>query len=147
MDWSIELIMVVRLLFASILGAIIGWERELHGREAGVRTYATIALGACVFGLISYHLKAETNPNVIAAGVVTGVGFLGAGVILRNNERITGLTTAATIWSTASFGLAFAYGMYIVGVVTALLILSFLSIHHLPGWGKIKHKKHLERTE
>lgn len=147
MDWDVELLLVARLLLASFFGALVGWEREIHGREAGIRTYATIALGACVFGLISCHLDAGSQPQVVSAGVVTGVGFLGAGVILRKNERITGLTTAATIWSTASLGLSFAYGMYLVGVTTALLILAFLSIHHLPGWAKIKSKKHSEKTE
>ena len=124
----------------ALLGAFIGWEREQHGREAGVRTYAAVSLGACVFGLVSAHVIGASDPTRIAAGVVTGVGFLGAGVILREQGRVAGLTTAATIWATASVGLAIAYGMYLLGVLTALIIFGLLALHHLPAWHEIKGK-------
>jgi len=140
MDWEIEALMALRALAAALLGALIGWEREQHGREAGIRTYAAVSLGACVFGLVSAHVTGATDPTRIAAGVVTGVGFLGAGVILREQGRVAGLTTAATIWATASVGLAIAYGMYLLGILTTLIIFGLLALHHLPTWHKIKGK-------
>lgn len=140
MDWNLEALMATRTLLAVFLGALIGWEREQHGREAGIRTYASVSLGACVFGLISSHVTGGSNPHVISAGVVTGVGFLGAGVILREQGRIVGLTTAATLWSTASVGLTIAYGMYTLGLLTALIVFALLAVHHLPKWSRLKRK-------
>lgn len=150
MDWSAEGLMALRAIVAALLGAIVGWEREQHGREAGVRTYAAVSLGACIFGLVSAHVTGASDPTRIAAGVVTGVGFLGAGVILREQGRISGLTTAATIWATASVGLAIAYGMYLLGLLTALIIFGLLALHHLPAWHRVKgkarvHHRHEEK--
>lgn len=150
MDWSAEGLMALRAAIAALFGALIGWEREQHGREAGVRTYAAVALGACAFGLISAHVTGASDPTRIAAGVVTGVGFIGAGVILREQGRVAGLTTAATIWATASVGLAIAYGMYVIGVLTALIIFGLLALHHLPAWHRVKvkaktHHRHEEK--
>lgn len=150
MDWNVEGLMALRAVMAALLGALIGWEREQHGREAGIRTYAAVALGACVFGLVSAHVVGASDPTRIAAGVVTGVGFLGAGVILREQGRVAGLTTAATIWATASVGLAVAYGMYVLGMLTALLIFGLLALHHLPVWHGVKgkaraHHRHEEK--
>ena len=150
MDWSVEGLMVLRAVLAALLGAIIGWEREQHGREAGIRTYAAVSLGACVFGLVSAHVTGATDPTRIAAGVVTGVGFLGAGVIMREQGRIAGLTTAATIWATASVGLAVAYGMYLLSALTAAIIFGLLALHHLPAWHRVKgrgkaHSAHPEK--
>lgn len=142
MDWYLEGLMAARALVATLLGSFIGWERERHGREAGIRTYASVALGACVFGLVSSHVDGVQDPTRIAAQVVTGVGFLGAGVILREQGRIAGLTTAATIWSTASVGLGVAYGMYVLSVLSALIVFALLSAHHLPGWSRLRrHNK------
>ena len=141
MDWNLELLMAFRALLAVTLGGFIGWERERHGREAGIRTYGAVALGACVFALISSHVTTGSNPHVIAAGVVTGVGFLRAGVILREGGNIVGLTTAATLWSTASVGLAIAYGMYILGVLASVIVFGLLAVHHLPHWGCLKRKE------
>ena len=150
MDWETEILMAARTLLAALLGGLIGFERERHGREAGIRTYAAVALGACVFGLVSAHVVGGADPTRIAAGVVTGVGFLGAGVILREQGRVAGLTTAATIWATASVGLAVAYGMYVLGLLTATIIFALLAVHHLPSWGHLKgrannHPSHPEK--
>ncbi|OQW36145.1 MAG: magnesium transporter MgtC [Nitrospira sp. SG-bin1] len=141
MDWNLELLMAFRALLAVTLGGFIGLERERHGREAGIRTYGAVALGACVFALISSHITTGSNPHVIAAGVVTGIGFLGAGVILREGGTIMGLTTAATLWSTASVGLAIAYGMYILGMLTSVIVFGLLAVHHLPHWGRLRSKE------
>lgn len=140
MDWNLELLMAGRAILAALLGALVGWEREQHGREAGIRTYAAVSLGACVFGLISVHMMSSSDSTRIAAGVVTGVGFLGAGVILREQGRIAGLTTAATIWATSSIGLAIAFGMYVLGTLTALITFALLAVHHFPGWHRLKNK-------
>ncbi len=146
MDWNTELLMAMRALIAALLGAIVGWEREQHGREAGVRTYAAVSLGACIFGLVSSHVTGATDPTRIAAGVVTGVGFLGAGVIMREQGRVAGLTTAATIWATASIGLAIAYGMYLLGALTALIVFGLLALHHLPAWHRLKSQGKVHAT-
>lgn len=140
MDWNVEALMAVRVVIAVLFGGFVGWERQWHGREAGIRTYAAVALGSCVFALISTHLTSGNNPHVIAAGVVTGIGFLGAGVIVRENADITGLTTAATLWSTASVGLAVGYGMYLLGLLVSLIVFGLLAAHHLPWWDRLKRK-------
>jgi putative Mg2+ transporter-C (MgtC) family protein len=142
LDWSIEFILMVRVLLAATLGGIIGWERENHNRDAGVRTYMAVAVGACAFSIISSHVPGETTR--IAAQVVTGMGFIGAGVILQVKGRVQGLTTAATLWATAAVGMASAFGMYLLSGLTALLILGTLGIHHLPGWSKFVKKHHVD---
>jgi len=145
LDWNREALMAFRALAAAALGGFIGWERESHGREAGIRTYGAVALGACVFALISTHVTGGNNPHVIAAGVVSGVGFLGAGIIMRNQGAIVGLTTAATVWTTASVGLAIGYGMYILGALVSAIVFGLLWLHHLPGWTRLK--KHPEDVQ
>lgn len=143
MDWNQELLMAFRVVVAVVLGGFVGWEREWHGKEAGVRTYGAVALGSCVFALISTHVTGGNNPHVIAAGVVTGIGFLGAGVILREQGSVLGLTTAATLWATASVGLAAGYGMYTLAALVALLVFGLLALHHVPGWEKLKRSPEL----
>lgn len=146
MDWQFELLMIVRVLIAASLGALIGWEREHHGHDAGIRTYAAVALGACAFGLVSMH--AVTPPDTrVAAQVVSGVGFLGAGVIFRSGGgQALGLTTAATLWATAAVGLGLAFGMYLMSTVTAVILFGLLALHHLPAYRKIKQGKN-EKSE
>ena len=141
MDWKTEALMAAQAILAAFLGGLIGWEREQHGREAGIRTYAAVCLGACVFGLVSSHVPGLGDRTRIAAQVVSGVGFLGAGVILRDQGRVTGLTTAGTLWATAAVGLAIAFGMYALGVLTALIIFGLLALHHCPGWARLKSKQ------
>lgn len=141
MDWDVEGLMALRVLIASALGGFIGWEREQHGREAGIRTYGAVALGACVCALISMHVTTGSNPHVIAAGVITGVGFLGAGVIMREQGSIVGLTTAATLWATASVGLAIGYGMYMLGMLVSFIVFGLLAVHHVPGWRRLKKQE------
>lgn len=143
MDWQLELVMALRALLAAFLGGLVGAERERHGQDAGIRTYGAVSLGACVFGLVSMHaLGAGGIDTRIAAQVVTGVGFLGAGVIMREHGRTTGLTTAATVWATAATGLAIAFGMYLLGTLTAAIIFFLLASHHLPGWKNLSRKNH-----
>jgi putative Mg2+ transporter-C (MgtC) family protein len=122
--------MVLRLLLAAFLGAVVGLQRELSGKEAGLRTHALICLGAAVFMVISVY-GFSGDPR-IAAGVATGIGFIGAGVILhRTGGVVTGLTTAATIWAAAGIGMAAGDGLYIVAAVATALTLIILVLPHL----------------
>ena len=125
---SIDVTMMLRILLATALGAVIGYQRERAGKAAGLRTHMLICLGSALFTVVSIY--GFNNAPGIAAGVVTGVGFLGAGAILSNSEGIVqGLTTAASIWTTAAIGLAAGTGFYLVSVVAALLALLVLMIH------------------
>jgi len=139
-DWTLELLFVSRTILAALAGGLIGWEREVHGREAGIRTYAAVSLGACTFALVSQHVGGG-DPARIAAQVVSGVGFLGAGAILRQDDRVRGLTTAGTLWATAAVGLAMGFGMYVLASCTAILVLILLLAHDHPLWPKLKRHK------
>ncbi|HUV74703.1 MAG TPA: MgtC/SapB family protein [Anaerolineae bacterium] len=115
--------LVARLILAAVLGFLIGLEREFRGQAAGERTHALVALGAAAFALLSGWAFPGADTARVAAGVVTGIGFLGAGMILkREGERIEGLTTAAGLWAVGSIGLAIGAGMYLLGTVTAALV-------------------------
>lgn len=136
-----DLVMFFRVLLACLLGGFIGWERERHRNivSAGIRTYGAIAMGSCMFGILSY-VVAPLDASRIAAQVVTGIGFLGGGIIFRQGDYVTGLTTAATLWATASVGLAIAFGLYLVGIFIALLIFLLLYLPRLAWWKKISAK-------
>ena len=140
MDWKLELLYAGRIVFAAFLGAVIGLNRERQGSDAGVRTCMAISIGACAFSLISLHTKTG-DPTRIAAQVVTGIGFLGAGVILQVRGRITGLTTAATLWVTASIGMASAFGMYVLAILTTTLIYGTLVLRQMPRWQNFTRKR------
>jgi putative Mg2+ transporter-C (MgtC) family protein len=137
-----DLIVMFRVLVAFLLGAIIGWERERDGISAGIRTYGAISLGACVFGVVSISII-NADPSRIAAQVATGIGFLCGGVIFRQGDYVVGLTTAATLWATSAVGLAISFGMYVIGIMTAILIFILLYLPRLPGWVKLSRKMKL----
>ncbi len=120
--------MVLRLLLATALGAIIGYQRERAAKPAGLRTHILICAGAALFTIVSiYGFGAAGDTSRVAAGVVAGIGFLGAGAILRRGEGVVeGLTTAATIWSVAAIGLAAGAGLYLLSAVTTGVILIVL---------------------
>jgi len=140
MDWNTELLLTARILLAALLGGLIGWERENNNRDAGVRTYMAVAVGSCAFSIVSSHIPGEATR--IAAQVVSGMGFIGAGVILQVRGRVQGLTTAATLWATAAVGMASAFGMYLLACLTASLIFGTLILHRLPGWANFVKKHH-----
>jgi putative Mg2+ transporter-C (MgtC) family protein len=127
-----ELEMVLRLLLAAALGAAIGYQRERAKKPAGLRTHILIATGAALFTIAStYGFGVEADTSRIAAGVVAGIGFIGAGAIIRREGGIVeGLTTAATIWAVAAIGLAAGAGLYIVSVVTAAVVSIVLFLPH-----------------
>ena len=119
--------MVARLLLAATLGAIVGYEREHVGKPAGVRTHGMVALGAALFTVVSlYGFGGVGDPGRVAAQVVTGIGFLGAGAILHQRGSVHGLTTAASLWVTAAIGVAVGVGMYVMSLETAILVFLFL---------------------
>jgi putative Mg2+ transporter-C (MgtC) family protein len=124
--------MVLRLLLAAALGAIIGYQRERAGKPAGLRTHVLICVGAALFTVASlYGFGAVADPARVAAGIVAGIGFLGAGAIIhREGGLVAGLTTAATIWAVAAVGLAAGAGLYLVSAVTTILILIVLLLPH-----------------
>ena len=128
----IELEMSLRLLIAAALGAIIGYQRERAGKQAGLRTHVLISVGAALFTVASiYGFGAAGDPARVAAGIVAGIGFLGAGAIIRGGEGIVaGLTTAATIWAVAGIGLAAGAGLYLVSAVTTVIVLIILFLPH-----------------
>jgi putative Mg2+ transporter-C (MgtC) family protein len=123
-DWEY----ILRLVLAIGAGAIIGFERELHDKPAGFRTNILICLGAALFTVMSVTMvgQAYSDRARIAAQVVTGVGFLGAGTVVHFKGNVLGLTTAATIWADASVGMAFGAGEYVLGVTATILIAGVL---------------------
>lgn len=147
MEWTLELHMVWRVLLAFLLGAVIGWEREHHSSQAGIRTYAAISVGSCMFGLISMYAPGVIDTTRIAAQVVSGIGFLGAGLILRQGITVSGLTTAAALWAMASIGLAVAFTLYTIAVLTTVIIFLLLWMSRLDWWKRISTKKKRIETD
>jgi len=125
---SIEILDLLKLLFACLAGGLIGVEREFRDKSAGFRTLILICLGATLFTMMSPRFAAVGDPGRIAAGIVSGIGFLGAGVILRDRGRIMGLTTAATIWMTAAIGMAIGGGQFLLAVLALALVMAVLWI-------------------
>jgi len=123
-----EVEMILRLLLATALGAAIGFQRERAGKQIGLRTHILICVGAALFTIASiYGFGATGEAARIAAGVVVGVGFLGAGAIIRSGEGIVaGLTSAATIWAVAGIGLAAGAGLYLISAVATAIVLIVL---------------------
>ena len=121
-----EIEIAVRLLLAAIFGLAVGYERRSADKPAGLRTLSLVCLGSAMFTIISAFGFETADQSRVAAQIVTGVGFLGAGTILRSGVTISGLTTAATIWATAAVGMAVGSGLYIASVSGTVLILVIL---------------------
>ena len=132
-----------RLLLAAVLGGAIGAERELNDQAAGLRTHMLLTIGACLFTLVSaygFGGGIGTDPSRLAAQIVTGIGFLGGGAIVRHGLTVKGLTTAASIWATASVGVAVGAGSYVLGIGgTALIVGTLFGLRRvsnlLQRWG------------
>jgi putative Mg2+ transporter-C (MgtC) family protein len=124
LDTSDQLAILARLALAALLGAFIGMERELRGYPAGVRTVALVTAGAALFTEISRIMGG--GEDRIAAGIVSGIGFLGAGLIFREGYTVRGITTAATVWAAAAIGMAVGRELYLVGGLGALLVFILL---------------------
>ncbi len=146
-ELSNDLIFVARMALAAGLAFLVGWEREGRGSPAGDRTHAMVALGAAAFTSIGVESFPATAEKLIA-GVVTGVGFLGAGMIMREEGSVRGLTTAAGIWSVAAVGVVVGAGEYVMGVALTAFILLILMWERVPlisNLGVVK--RHLEVSE
>jgi putative Mg2+ transporter-C (MgtC) family protein len=137
---SYELFILVKLLLAALAGSIIGFEREMHGRPAGLRTHLLVTVGSCLMMIISeaFYLKyvdlgvdsaVRLDPSRTAAQIIAGIGFLGAGVILKEGVNVRGLTTAASLWVVAGLGMAFGMGLFGPAAITTLL--AFISLFFL----------------
>ncbi len=127
-DIAMQFELSARIVIAAGLGAVIGLEREIHGHPAGIRTHMLVSLGSAIFTILSIHGFGQgpgtgIDPTRIAAQIVSGIGFLGAGAILKDGIVIRGLTTAASLWATAAVGLGAGAGEYIVAFVGAAVIL------------------------
>ena len=148
MDFPSQAELVLRVVLAAVLGGVIGMERELSDHPAGLRTHIALALGACLFGVVSAYgfrefdaLRTDTNfqvdPTRVASTMVTGIGFLGGGAILKEGAKVRGLTTAASLWVTAAIGLGVALGEYLLAVVTTALVMFSLTVLRRPQRWKI----------
>ncbi len=126
MNFDIEIL--IRFLLSLLWGGLVGAEREYRGKAAGFRTTIMISFGACFFTLMSNAIGGPGNPDRIASNVVTGIGFLGAGVIFRGNDRVNGITTAATIWTVAAVGMGIGGGYYFAAGCASFLILFILGV-------------------
>jgi putative Mg2+ transporter-C (MgtC) family protein len=135
-DW----VVVFRLILASVLSGIVGFERELHGRAAGFRTHILLCIGSTLVMLTSIHIfdvynsRVPCDPARIAAGVVTGIGFLGAGTIMHSKSSVRGLTTATSLWVVAAIGLAVGSGMYFAASATTAITMITLFL-----FGRVEH--------
>ena len=130
-----DLIYLLRIFISIVLGFIIGYERKLRYKEAGIRTHAIVAAGSCLIMIVSkYGFKdvEGADGSRIAAQIVSGIGFIGAGMILYKRQALHGLTTAAGIWTTAGIGMAVGSGMYILSVGTTVIIVSIQCLMHIP---------------
>lgn len=130
---------IIQVFIAALLGALIGLQREVAKKAAGMRTYAFVAIGSCLFTILSRigFSGSTVDPSRIAAQVVIGIGFLGAGIIFHRGEHTEGLTTAAGLWVVAAIGMAVAVSQYALAIVTtgiALLLLTTGRRFHIEEW-------------
>ncbi len=144
--------MVLPMLLSVALGALIGLEREIHGHPAGLRTHILVSLGSTVAALVSTEISRKTgDPGRVAAQVVTGIGFLGAGAIIREGASVRGLTTAASIWTTAMIGLAAGVSsrtMPLAVVASGIVVIVLWWLHHIEGaMGDRSAKAHVIEIE
>ena len=128
--WDL-LIITGKMLLAIVFGGVIGIEREALGKPAGSRTYALITLGSCLFTIMSiqgFKQFGDSSPAALVSSIISGMGFLGAGVIIFHKEKLEGLTTAAALWAVASVGIAIGLGWYYVSIIATILIFLLLFI-------------------
>lgn len=124
------LFFLLQILLSIILGGLIGWQREHIGKSAGMRTHALVAIGATLFTILSISAFAPSDPGRVAAQIITGIGFLGAGAILHRRDKIEGLTTAAGLWVVAAIGMAIGVGWIMEAAIVAFAIFLLLLIPH-----------------
>jgi putative Mg2+ transporter-C (MgtC) family protein len=149
---SFEFELVVRILVSVVLGALIGFERELKHKPAGLRTHIFVCMGSCLFTISSFYLLPESSisnfdATRIAAGIVTGISFIGAGSIIATKGDVRGLTTAASLWVIAAIGLIVGLGNYLIPIVTTIItffVLRFAEIEKRKFKNEIKNSLEVE---
>jgi putative Mg2+ transporter-C (MgtC) family protein len=119
---------LLRLIIAAIAGGLIGFERSAANKPAGLRTLMLVCFGATLFTIVNITAFADADPSRIAAGIVTGIGFLGAGTIFRAEDHVKGLTTAASMWAVAAIGIAVGLGEYVITAVATVLVILILQL-------------------
>lgn len=125
----IFLLAIPKVLAATACGALVGWERERRNKVAGIRTNILICVGSCIFTMASFLAAQQTgDPTRILSTIVTGIGFLGAGAIIQNKDKITGLTTAAFIWTISAIGILCGMGLWLTPI---MLTIGLITISHL----------------
>jgi putative Mg2+ transporter-C (MgtC) family protein len=123
----LETEIAVKLVIAAVIGILIGLEREIHRKPAGMRTHALVCIGATLFTILSFSFTGDrVDTSRIAAGIVTGIGFLGAGIVFQAKDRVRGITTAAEVWVLAAIGVAVGMGMYYAAAIATVIILAIL---------------------
>jgi putative Mg2+ transporter-C (MgtC) family protein len=158
MDITLQIDLSIRMLLAAVLGSAIGFEREIHEHPAGMRTHLLVSLGSAIFTILSIHGFTETgasvDPTRIAAQIVSGIGFLGAGAILKYGTSIRGLTTAASLWSTAAIGMATGAGEWVIAAAGTLIIIvslwplnALVARIHKPGQHAVRLRLEVGRLE
>ncbi|NRF38299.1 MgtC/SapB family protein [Pedobacter foliorum] len=126
---------ILKIFLSVLSGSILGFEREIRGKSAGFRTLALICFGSTIFTICSYLLGVVDNRDRIAANIITGVGFLGAGVIFRNNITVSGITTAASIWIAAAIGMLIGIGEFtLAGISVALSLFILYAMDYIQFW-------------
>ncbi|PLX28297.1 magnesium transporter MgtC [Candidatus Parcubacteria bacterium] len=129
MEYEIYFYFILQLLLAGLLGGVLGWQREHIGKPAGPRTYALVCIGSALFTIMSIKGFGELEPARIAAQILTGIGFLGAGIIMhKEGGVVVGLTTAAGLWVIAAIGMAIGLGWFWQAVIATLIILAIMSV-------------------
>ncbi len=139
-SWQIQLFYVAHLAFAFLLGAVIGWEREHAGKEAGIRTFGCISMGSAAFSILSPLLGFADNSR-IAAQIVLGIGFLGSGLFVRTGDKPSGLTTAASLWVSAAVGMAVGFSLYFLATGLAAITAMSLYLPSVRAWKRVSKKK------
>jgi putative Mg2+ transporter-C (MgtC) family protein len=134
-DWGLILSHTVHLGIAYLLVLPIGWERERHTHSIGMRTFPLVAVAACGFVLLARDVFQDQNAQAkMIEGVLTGIGFIGGGAILKNEHQVSGTTTAAGIWSTGAIGMAVAWNRFEIAIILSLLTLITLALVRLKGY-------------
>lgn len=159
-DLAVNLVILLHLLGAVLLGALTGYERTFHGRAAGIRTYSLVCMASAALMVINAHpelwygqgegLRVALDPTRVVQGIMTGIGFLGAGVIVREGLSIRGLSTAASIWATAAIGIMIGVGFYLAAITAALLVVAIMSgvrtlEDRLPRYGVVRLRARFTR--
>lgn len=132
--WNVQVELIIRLLVAGVCGCLIGYERKNRNKEAGIRTHIIVAIASCLMMEISKYGFSDVGDfdgARLAAQVVSGIGFLGAGMIFVHKNSVKGLTTAAGVWATSGIGMAIGAGMYVLGMVTTVVIFFFQIFFHM----------------